>query len=254
MTVESPHEINATATSVSILEYLVASQGHVRVSEVARELEISKSMAYNHLSTLRSLELVVKRKRKYAPSIRLLTLGEGVREGIDVFEHGRPAVKNLAEATDEVSELFIREEQHGVPVCIEPGSSEWEPHHVVGERIQLHANAPGKAILASLPPNEVAELLETDRLNRETERTDTSVDALEAEISRARDNGVLSCRNEQNSDVVGVAAPIKLPGSRYNASIAIVGPVNRLHGRYLEEDLVGQVVSTASEIEVTLTD
>jgi hypothetical protein len=34
----------------------------------------------------------------------------------------------------------------------------------------------------------------------------------------------------------------------------IEGPAERLHGRYFEEDLVGQVVSTVNAVEVALTE
>ena len=47
---------------------------------------------------------------------------------------------------------------------------------------------------------------------------------------------------------------IDADASVHTAAFAIVGPIERLHGRYFEEDLVGQVVSTANRIEVELTE
>ncbi|MFB6295591.1 MAG: IclR family transcriptional regulator [Halobacteriales archaeon] len=253
-TSDTYYEIDATATSIAVLEYLVESGTHVGVSEVAEELEISKSMAYNHLSTLRDLGLVAKRDRTYAPSMRLLTLGERTRDAIDVFEEGHTAIENLAEATGEVAGLFIMEEQYSVPVYIESGPVEWEPPHVVGERMPLHVSAAGKAILASLSSEQVGELLDGYELTARTDQTVTDADALMREISQARESGVLFCREEQYPGVVSVGTAIEAPDSPHHASIAVVGPAERFHGRYLEEDLVGQAVSTAKKIEVSLTD
>lgn len=250
----TPHEIDATATSVAVLEFLVEAEGHVGVSDVADELDISKSMAYNHLSTLRSQGLAVKRDRKYGPSMRLLALGWRSRETVLAFKKGRAAVENLAEAAGVVAGLFIMEERHGVPLYIERGTTDWEPPYTIGERMPLHVNAPGKAILASLPTEQLSDLLEELELEAKTDQTITDPDALESEIRHVRESvGVLS-REEQYPGVISVGAPVNASKSKYHAALAIVGPADRLHGRYLEEDLVGQVVSTANELEVTLTD
>lgn len=248
------HEIDATATSVAVLEYLVETEGHAGVSEVARELDIPKSMAYNHISTLRSQGLIVKRDRKYAPSMRLLGLGERARAEIPAFTEGRAAIENLAEATGGVVELFVMEEQYGVPLYIEQRAADWEPPHRVGERMPLHVNAAGKAMLASLPAEELRELLDGLELAAMTDQTITDPDTLESEIRRMRESDGVVSREEQYPGVVSVAAAVNADESEYRAALAIVGPADRLHGRYLEEDLLGQVVSTANELEVALTD
>jgi DNA-binding IclR family transcriptional regulator len=254
MTSPAPNGIDATATSIAVLEYLVGADGDVGVSQAAEELDIAKSMAYNHLSTLREAGYVVKRGRKYGPSMRSARLGEEIRRGIDVYERGRDYVGNLAEATDETAELCVMERDSAVPVAIVGGSGDWTSPHRVGERTPIHATAAGKAILASLAPDRLDGLFGNLPLTALTDRTITDRGTLLGEIDDIRDSGVSFCREEQYSGVVGVGAPIDAAESTHTAALAIVGRIERLHGRYFEEDLVGQVVSTANRIEVELTE
>jgi len=254
MTTDPSYEIDATGTSIDVLEHIVGAGGRAGISEIAADLDVSKSVAHNHVSTLRKRGYVVKRDRKYAPSLRLLALGERTRGAVEVYTEGRDVVENLADATGEVVELFVIEERYGVPVAIAGGASDWLPPHACGERMPLHVNAAGKAILASLPDDRLDAILSELALTAPTDQTVTDRAALRTEIKRIRESGVAFCRAEQYEGVVGVAAPIEWGASDRGAALAIDGPVDRLHGRYFEEDLVGQVVSTVKEIEVALTE
>lgn len=254
MTPDPSYEIDATGTSLDVLEHLVEAGEAVGVSELADDLEISKSMVYNHVSTLRDRGYVVKRDRKYAPSLRMLSIGERTRRSSEIYRVGRPVVENLADATGEAVELFLMEEQYGVPIAIESGQGDWLPPHPCGERMPLHVNAAGKAILASLTDDRLVDILADLDLMSATESTITDRGGLKAEIGRIRDSNVAFCREEQYEGVVGVAAPIRREESARGAALMIEGPAERLHGRYFEEDLVGQVVSSVNEIEVALTE
>lgn len=248
------NEIDATATSISIFEYLIETDEPVGVSQVAGDLDISKSMAYNHLSTLQTAGYVTKRDRKYSPSLRSLMMGETIRRKLDIYEQGRRYVNNLAEATGESAELFVMEEQYAVPIAITNQSVDWSPPYQIGERTPLHATAAGKALLASLPPSRLDRVLDEGPLPALTDRTVTDRERLLTEIRDIREDGISFCREEQYAGIVGVGAPITADQSASTGALAIVGPIERLHGRYFEEDLVGQVVSTAKQIEVELTD
>lgn len=244
--------INATSTSFDVLEYLVDTGDAVGVTRIANDLSISKSKAYNHLITLQDLGYVTKRGQKYAPSLRVLSAGRRVRDSMDVYQQAHERVENLAEATGETVELFVREERYGVPVDIASGSRDWSTPHRLGERMPLHANAPGKALLASLPAELLDDVLsECLRSSNDERQFDRS--ALEGEIGTIRDRGVSFSRDEQSPGMVSVSAPIDTHAADRHAALAVVGPVHDIEGRYLQEDLVGHVISTSQAIGVDLT-
>lgn len=117
----------------------------------------------------------------------------------------------------------------------------------------LHVNAPGKAIVASLDSRRVADLLDERELVAPTAETLTDPDSLAVELENVRESAIAFCRGEQFEGVVGVAAPIGLDERGPAAAIGLCGPRERLAGRYLEEDITGQVISAAKSVQANLT-
>lgn len=246
------YAIEATETSLAVFEALVTADGPLGVTALADEVGIAKSAAHNHLSTLQAGEYVVKRDGKYEPSLRSLAVGTRTRDRLPVFQDARAQIDNLAEATGETTALFVIEGNQAVPAYITEPPGGWSPPYREGERMPLHVNAPGKAILASLPDDRVEAILSKTTLSAPTQETITDVDVLREELAQIRDDRLTFSREEQFGGVVGVASPItRISGTR-PAAIGVVGSAERLHGRYLEEDITGQVVSTANAIQVEL--
>jgi DNA-binding IclR family transcriptional regulator len=245
--------VNATVNSFTILESLIDADDPLGVTELADAVGLSKGVVHNHLSTLSELGYVRKQERKYRPSLGLLTLGERTRENLRLYNVARAHVDNLAQATGEVTTLFVEEEGVGICVYLAHGTQQWQPDYVCGQRIPLHVNAPGKAILSSLDRERVDSILEDGGLTRLTNETLTIGDSLRSELRNIRVNGVAFCREEQFEGIVGVAAPVSLDSRGPAAAVGVCGPIDRLTGRYLEEDITGQVISTAKSIQVGLT-
>lgn len=247
------YAVEATGTSLSILEALVAHEEPLGVTALADRVGVSKSVVHNHLSTLRARGYVVKRSAGYEPSLRTLNLGNRTREKLPIYRDAKQALDNLATASGETTTLFVLEASAAVPAYISQPSNGWDPEFREGERLPIHVNAPGKSILASLSDDRVEEIVDGTKLHALTEATITDTDALEDQISRIRDDGIAFCREEQYEGIVGVAAPIYTGEADYVAALGVCGPVDRLSGRYLEEDVTGQVLSTAKSVQVTLT-
>lgn len=247
------YAVEATETSLFVLETLVEHDGPLGVTALADRIDVSKSVVHNHLSTLRARGYVIKRSNGYEPSLRTLNLGNRTREGLTVYQYAKQALDNLAAASGETTILFVLEEDTGVATYISEPANGWNPSFREGERIPLYVNAPGKSILASIPNDRVNEILNTTKLDTHTDATVTEIDTLRDQINRIRDDGIAFCREEQYDDIIGVASPIVTDEANRAAAIGLYGPVERLNGRYLEEDITGQVLSTAKSIQVTLT-
>lgn len=249
---EPTYTIDATTTSLALLETLVESTDGMGVTQLADSLDVSKSVAHNHLSTLRAKGYVVKRGRTYEPSLRSLYHGSRTREGMAVYEASRTHLDNLAAASGETAVLFVFEEGYGVPLYITETAKGWSPQYTVGQRLPIHVNAPGKAILASLPEDRVDEVVDSTDLVARTSATITDPEELRTELRGIRDNALAFCRGEQYEGIVGIAVSVTTASADRTAAIGICGPVDRLNGRYLEEDITGQVLSTAKSAQVDL--
>lgn len=248
----SPYAIEATETSIRILERLVDAERRLGITQLASDLDLSKSVVHNHLSTLEQLGYVENRDGEYCPALRPLALGERTRAAMRVYQVGRRDVDNLAEATGEVVLLVVEEAGSGVPIQIASGSNGWSLPYCIGERVPLHVNAPGKAILASLSDERIESILAETPLETPTDRTVGNPDELRRQLRTIDDDEASFSREEHFPDIISVGAPIRSPTDQRSAALGIVGPADRLNGRYLEEDLSGQVISTAKSIGVAL--
>ncbi|ELY63239.1 transcriptional regulator [Natrinema versiforme] len=86
-----------------------------------------------------------------------------------------------------------------------------------------------------------------------TNNTLSTEQSLETERRSIRDNGIAFSRQEQFESVVGVETSFGLDEREPAAAIGVCGLLERLSGRYLQEDITGQVLSTAKSIQVELT-
>lgn len=245
-------EVHATVNSFRILEQLVGAERPVGVTELADAVDLSKGVVHNHLNTLSGLGYVKKHGQRYLPSLGLLKLGEDTRRRLSTFTWIRHYIENLARLTGEVSTLFVEEGGLGVCVYTALGSERWVPDYTCGSQMPLHVNAPGKAILASLDQDRIDDIIEEHGLTRMTTQTVTIPETLKSELRNIRENRISFCRGEQFPDVIGAAATIGLNERGPTAAIGVCGPSDRLSGRYLEEDLTGQVISTANSVQVEL--
>ncbi|WP_262176310.1 IclR family transcriptional regulator [Haloarcula laminariae] len=253
MSPRGPKTVEATANSFEILETLVAATDPLGVTELADSVGLSKGVVYNHLGTLSELGYVQKSDGKYRPSLQLLSLGARTRNRDEMYRAARNHVDNLAQTTGEVTTLFIEEDGLGICAYMAADPDSWSPDYICGGRVPLHVTAAGKAILATLPAERVDEIVAEHGLSAATDQSITDKQTLHTELQTVQDNGVAFSREEQFDGIVGVATSFGLDERGPAAAIGVCGPQDRLSGRYLKEDITGQVISTAKSIQVDLT-
>ena len=252
MTSQSPKIVEATMNSFGILETLVEAERPMGVTELSNAVELSKGVVYNHLGTLSELGYVQKEDRRYCSSLHLLSLGERTRLNRDAYRVARPYIDNLATTTDEVATLFIEEDGLGVCTYMAAGTNTWSPSYLCGDAIPLHVTAPGKAVLAALSANRIDSIISQHGLPSATDHSISNRESLETDLRSIRESEVAFSREEHSEGIVGVGTSFGLGERAPAAAIGVCGPLDRLSGRHLQEDIIGQVISTAKSIQVEL--
>lgn len=79
------------------------------VTEVANELDITKSTAHDHLSTLVDHEFLVKEGTNYRIGLKFLQYGMSAKRRIEFAEVARPSLTHIVEETDEIGWLVVEE-------------------------------------------------------------------------------------------------------------------------------------------------
>ena len=207
-----------------LLEFLAHSARPRGVSEIARALGISKTRAHRHLRALvaRGYARQEAHGDLYEVTVRLMVLGEAVRDRFDVLSAMRPQMGLLREATGQAvtasalvdGALVILELLHGrtlIEFGVRPGAT-----------LDLHSSAHGLVALAFGPPHLLAGLASAP-LPAWTSRTVTRFDRLEGAVAAVRAQGWASAADQMMVGVNALAAPVFDHRRVWRGTLALVG-------------------------------
>lgn len=248
----APGRVKTTESAFAVIEALRRLDG-ARVTEVADELDMAKSTAHRHLSTLFDLEYLAKEGDEYHVGLQFLNLGEYARERKEAYRIIKPKVKQLAEETVERAQFIVEEHGQGVYVHRATGENAVRtPNTGVGKRNAIHATSAGKAILSRYDDERVRAIVERRGLPRLTDRTITDEDELFAELERVRERGY-STNNEENIEGIrAVGVPVMHSEGRPIGALSVSGPVHRMKGEWFDREIPDLLLGTTSELQLNI--
>ncbi len=247
MTTTDRPPVKATTTSFRILEAIRDRDG-AGVTELAREVDIAKSAAYKHATTLTQLGYLVKEDTTYHLSLTFQGFGVRARERYPIHI-AEPAIDNLARTTGKTANFMVYENGYGVYAYQTTAPAAEKPPQREFSRVPLHATAGGKAILAYLSTDERTMVLDQHGLPAITEKTLTDRTALQRELQSVRDQRVAFDREEFTAGYQCVGSPVVDSSAHPVGAVSVSGSIDEMAGKRLEEDTTGLVVSTAKSIE-----
>ena len=221
--------------ALQVLEALAHSDRPRGVSDLARELRLSKSNVYRLLETLRVSRYVsrVDGGTTFELSLKMWHLGAKVTARLDIKAIAVPHLRELRDQTHETARLTVLSEDQGV--CIEQVETTL-PMRIqtpIGGSLLLHCSSTGKAMLAFQPPEFIAQIARSMEIF--TPATLANSRALLAELEQIRRDGFAVNRGERFAGVHGVAAPVRNSNGIVAAAIGISGPAERLNYRALRK-------------------
>lgn len=248
-------ELRSTVASVETLLDVVQCLhylGTASIETVAKEIGVSTSTVHRHLVTLRQRGYVVVDDGEYSLSLMFLTHGGKVRKRIFASDLVNEKVQQLSEQTDERVQFMTEENGERVYVYTYSGPSGVKTDATIGKRGPLHVSAAGKAILANLPEERTAEILDQTSFDQATERTITDRETLEEELTEVRECGYAFNDQESTDRLRAIGAPITFKHDKVFGAISVSGPAYRLRGDYFREELPALLLGAANEIELNL--
>jgi len=239
--------VRATDTSVTIIEGLIRTEG-ATVTELADDMEMSKSSVHDHLQTLERLGFVVTEGWEYRVSLRFLEVGAIARRRYRLYREGLEELRHLADVSGRTATFSVLERGKGV--CLHSIAGEPVETQVLrtGDTFPLYCTAAGKAILAAHEPDRARERLSSVSLEAVTENTTTSVEELMSELSTIRARGLARTGAEWRSDVSGIAAAITDAEDDVLGAVGVVSSSESLSGKRFQQDVPGLVISARNQI------
>jgi len=250
MDADANHPVRTTEKSLALLEKLEERDG-ARIHELEDDMEMSKGAIHNHLSTLRKHGYVLKEGHEYRLSLKLLSLGGRVRNQYPIYQFGRQKAEQLAEDTGMLVNLGTEENGKCVYLYQARGDYAVKLDTQAGRRLRMHNIAMGKSIMAHLPRERVAAIIDRWGLPEATERTITDEETLFEELETVRTDGYAVDSEERTIGVCCIAAPVRADDAVLGA-ISITAPTGRLGEQQFEDEIISEVKSTAHEIALNI--
>lgn len=211
-----------------MLEAVARRKDACGVSELATELEMTKSNVYRLLQTLSAADYVRHDPvgGTYAASVKVLELGLLVGSHIDEREVAQPILSEIVARTEENASIGILD---GAEVLfIDRVDSPQRLRAVArdGERLPAHLSSCGKVLLAHAGDAALDAI--QGRLAAGTDRPAPDMDDLRRELAAIRDQGHCFSRGEWHPDISSVAVPVVNRRGRVTSALMVSGPTSRV--------------------------
>jgi DNA-binding IclR family transcriptional regulator len=189
----------AVTRAAAVLDVLAHEAGPVPLTDIARRLGLAKSSVANICAAMEGVGLVRRVGGRWALGYRLVELGAAFLAGADIVGEFHRACNELATAGQETLLLAQLEGTDIVYLARHDGTQPIRLASDVGRRMPAVVTALGKAMLASLPDDELRHRLASiDELPVVTERSHRTMAALTADLEEIRERGY-SVDDEQNT-------------------------------------------------------
>lgn len=231
----SGQTIKSLRKGIDILETLAASRTPQRMADLAARLSMTPSSVSRLVATLREHGLVESEPgtgRLYI-GLGAMVLGNASLGRQQLDQLARPWIMELSSQFEEhinLSRLYRGQ------VIYQRGA--WQDAMVragiqLGGIIPLHCTAPGKVLIAWLPPVEAETALRVRGLPGFTASTITTMAAMHEELARIRETELAYDNEELAYGLRGAGVPIRGADGRVVAALSIGAATDRLQGEKL---------------------
>lgn len=209
----------AVTRAVALVEELARQRRPLGIAELARSLDLAKSTVANLCTALEGTHMIRRVDGRWALGYKVVELGQAFLAGTDLVEEFRRAAHELPVGAQETMLLAVLDGLEVVYLARHDGSQPVRLASDIGRRMPAVVTALGKAMLASLPDDELAERLAgVDRLPVLTPRSHRTMDELRRDLEATRQRGY-AVDDEQNTEGV-VCVSVALPGARIPTAVS----------------------------------
>ena len=237
--------------AMNLLEALVRSGQPRRLTELARQLGLTKPNVYRLLSTLSVLGYVKKDPDTslYSPTLKLWEMGSMLVRDVDLVGVAGPRLRSLMEETHESVQLAIFDAGFTVYVDKVDSPQPLKAMTSIGSRLPATVTSTGKAMLAWMPSEALDVAFSHTR--KFTPLTLTRRKDIEKDLDETRARGYAINQGEFRTGVCGIAAPLRDRNASVVASVGVWGADKNILGPRREE-LAQLIMAAAHDISKDL--
>ncbi|MBI9103870.1 MAG: IclR family transcriptional regulator [Spirochaetales bacterium] len=214
--------------TLNIFEYLAMEKLEASIPELVEHFDIPRNSVFRIIKTLEFYGYLEETARKYRVTPRLLYMGYGGLQSNGIIENSLDIMYKLRDIVGESVMIGTVSGNQIVLLELVPSCHFVKFTSEIGSKINMHASAPGKAILAYLPEKEQDGVLSQITFTRYNDATIPSKSELRDELALVFEKGFAMDAGEELREVHCVGAPIFDYRHYPVGSIWISGPAGRL--------------------------
>lgn len=236
--------VQALERGLNLLAIIAEADG-LSLTSIAQRAGIAPSTAHRILTTLKANGFVQDDSHgNYLIGVQAFRAGSAFLRNRKLADVGRITLRRLMEDSGETANIAIEIESSVVFISQMESHRSIRAFHRPGARGPMHASSLGKAMLAALTDEAVAQKLHRVGMPRLTERTIVDPDALLADLAIIRKRGWAIDDEEQAEGMRCVGAAVYNEHGEVIGAISVSGPTVRVTEERLGE--LGPMIKRAA--------
>ena len=229
---------------LKILELTASGKSNLPIRELAKEVNLPRSIVHRLISTLEGVGYIQKNSANpgYRLGTKLWSLGCAAIHGLEIREVSRPYLEDLSSKTNELVALGVLDGREVVYLDKIDCSQAVRAYIPIGGRAPAYCISTGKAILAHRGDHEVIKIASS--MKKFTDHTVIGMEALKKHLAEIRRRGYSINFGEWHEDLGGVASAIRDREGNVVAAIGITVPIHRLAKENIDQ--LGRLVMKAA--------
>ena len=238
---------NSVKKAFEIIKFISNNQGKLSLSELGRQLGMNKTTLFRYLETLELLNILEKRDSNWYLGIELFSLGHKVDANSRIVDRIHPELQKISLRLNETVNLVGMYNNSALYLDKVESSRELQMRSKLGDHLPLHCTSLGKAILSSMPLEEVDAILKVIELKPYTVHTVTSIEELKKQIDFVKTNGYSLETEELEPGLSCIAVPLHIKTIDFYGGISFSGSPYRFTDEKVKE-LSSELMSLADKI------
>jgi len=222
-----PPPKSVLARGLTLLGAFGAADVELSLAQLSARTGLPKPTAHRLVAELVAWGALERTERGYRLGMKLFVLGQRVPRQRGLREAALPYLEDLYEATHENIHLTVFDSTDTLFLEKVTGRRSMPIVSRVGGRLPAHCTASGKVFLALGPPSYLRQVVDAG-LTRLTPRTIILPGLLRQDLARTMERGYGINREESETGVVAVAAPVHDRHKKVIAAVSIAGSAHRL--------------------------
>lgn len=253
MSPQAPYAIEILDAALDVVECLNDESGPLGAGHIARKLSLNRTRVFRILKTLEARAYVEQEPttQTYRLGLKFFTIGEVVRERLDLRSDAAPILIELARHTGDSAHLLIRRGQRAITIDRRQGANRLQVSSPIGQSLPLYIGASPKILLAFMPQDDRERIIRSLRFESFTENTIKTAHQLRRCLEEIRQQGFAVDEQDYERGVYAIGAPVRDATGQVVAGITITTPETRYSSRRRRE-LTRLVVDAAGRLSERL--